>query len=275
MENIEMTSKGSPIYFPDVLPIVTALVGLFRQDLKMYEDTYSKSKEHIFRRESFSLQPELLEKQYKLLDDSVGIFFAQRNSSSSGDSPSDTPKKTSKKAEEAEKAKAPDIVLRIHDPKITDELNQLAEKRRESDSTLLKKIQQLQVSLQDELKQIMEIREGIDYNITEEAIRQFVSLFYLLSETLQYHNPDPKEKDKEKYRDLVDSCEDFLGHIKQALSLLGVMIIDDKGKPFDPVKHKTARGIQPDRNGIIANVTKIGFSYKDKVLEKAEVELEK
>ena len=149
-------------------------------------------------------------------------------------------------------------------------MNQLAENRRANDSAISEQIQALQVSLQDELKQIMAIREGIDYNLTQEAINQFISLFTLLSETLIYH---PNNENKDSYTNLVESCEDFLENIKQSLAMLGVAIINDVGKPFDPEKHKTVRGVQPTRMATISKVVKIGFAYKNKVLEKAEVEL--
>lgn len=174
------------------------------------------------------------------------------------------------KMDKTSKTKEPETVLRIHDPKLTDKMNQFAESRRENDSLLSEQIQKLQVSLQDELKQIMVIREGIDYNITQEAISQFLSLFALLSETLQYH---PNNENKDSYRNLIDSCEDLLENIKQSLAMLGVTIINDVGKHFNPEKHKTVRGIQPTRSATISKVIKIGFEYKNKVLEKAEVDL--
>ena len=170
------------------------------------------------------------------------------------------------------KAEPSEIILRIHDPKLTDKLNMLAENRKESNSALSAQIQQLQISLQSELKQIMAIREGIDYNIVQEAIKQLVLLFFLVSETIQYH---PNEEKKESYHNLIESCEDFLENIKQSLAMLGVTIINDIGKPFDSNKHRTAKGKQPKRDEVISRVVKIGFAYKNSVLEKAEVELSK
>jgi molecular chaperone GrpE (heat shock protein) len=173
---------------------------------------------------------------------------------------------------EPEKAKTPDITIRMHDSKHTDQLNQLAEKRIKDDVALTEKIQSLQMSLQDELKQIMEIREGIDYNTTEEAIRQFMELYSLLSDILQYHHPNKEEN--ERYCDLVDSCEDFLECIVQSLAILGVMLINDPpGTKFDSERHKSAHNATPQRQNIITRVVKIGFAYKNKVLEKATVEL--
>lgn len=162
------------------------------------------------------------------------------------------------------------IVLDRHDPKLTDKFNQYAEERRANDSALLDQIQQLQVSLQGELKQIMSIREGIDYNTIQEAINQFISLHTLISETLPYH---PNTESEDGYQDLIDSCEDFLANIEQSLSMLGVSIINDAGQIFTPERHKAVQGSQIVRGSVIAKVKKIGFIYKDKVLERAEVEL--
>lgn len=163
-----------------------------------------------------------------------------------------------------------DRIIRAHDSKLTDKLNQLAENRKASDGAISEQVQQLQVILQNELKQIMAIREDIDYNIMREAICQFISLFSLLSETLQYH---PNDDNKDSYYDLIESCKDFLENIKQSLAMLGVTIINDVGKPFDTEKHKAVRGMQPSRLAAVTKVVKIGFIYKNKVLEKAEVEL--
>lgn len=175
-----------------------------------------------------------------------------------------------RKPTELKNVKALERVFRIPEPGLTDKLNAFAEKRKAHDLALSEQFEQLQVSLQNELKQIREIREGIDYNITQEAISQFISLFSLLNDTLLYHS---NSNSKESYTNLIESCEDLLANIIQSLAMLGVTIIDDVGKTFDPGKHKAVSGMQPNHLSTITKVVKIGFIYKNKVLEKAEVEI--
>jgi molecular chaperone GrpE (heat shock protein) len=239
----------------------------FSKNLEECGYLYStKYRENAFQGKAFSKDSDCVvwaTDALRVLDDNIGRILTSSVQSSKELKQKDNTRK-------AEKTRTLDTILRIHDPKLTDKLNRFAEDRRVNDSAMLERIQQLQVSLQDELKQIMAIREGIDYNITQEAISQFVSLFYLLSETLQYH---PDDESKDSYHNLVESCEDFLENIKQSLAMLGVTIINDVSKPFDPEKHIAAHGFKAIRNGVITKVVKIGFAYKNKVLEKAEVEL--
>ena len=250
----------------DLFPLLVGLNAAFTKGLSECSYVYSKYGKDIFQGKSFSQGYEYVTAvtdELQTLDDNIGRCVSA--SSQSVEKP-----KRKEEVSEPKKSKAPDTILRIHAPELTDKLNQLAENRRANDSAISEQIQALQVSLQDELKQIMAIREGIDYNLTQEAINQFISLFTLLSETLIYH---PNNENKDSYTNLVESCEDFLENIKQSLAMLGVAIINDVGKPFDPEKHKTVRGVQPTRMATISKVVKIGFAYKNKVLEKAEVEL--
>jgi molecular chaperone GrpE (heat shock protein) len=252
----------------DIIPILDGINAVFTKNLDECNCIFSDHKDNVFQgkvfKEGFDYAA-VISSKLKILDENIGRIL-----SASTQSEADSKQNQNARTVKEEKPKTPDILLRIHDPKLTDKLNQLAENRRANDSDLSERIQQLQVSLQDELKQIMVIREGIDYNITQEAINQFVLLFFLVSETLQYH---PNDENKDSYHNLVESCEDFLANIEQSLVMLGVTIINDINKQFDPEKHKAARDHQPTRGAMITKVVKIGFAYKDKVLEKAEVEL--
>lgn len=253
----------------DIIPILDGINTAFIKSLDECACLFKKYRNDIFQSKVFTEgfnYVSAIQSGLKTLDENMGRIL----SSTKQNDEADLKKKQKGDKVTEEQPGAPDILLRIHDPKLTDKLNQLAENRRANDSALSEQIQQLQVSLQDELKQIMSIREGIDYNITQEAINQFLSLFSLVSETLQYH---PNHNNKDSYNNLIESCEDFLENIKQSLSMLGVTIINDVEKPFDPELHKTARGTQLTRQAVISKVIKIGFAYKNKVLEKAEVEL--
>ncbi|MDO4571115.1 MAG: nucleotide exchange factor GrpE [Planctomycetia bacterium] len=174
--------------------------------------------------------------------------------------------------------KEPEKKFLYHDPKLTSKLNELAEKREDSDSCWERKVEQLQRELQSiveltqcELRTIGEIRDGIEYTFMDEARRQLISIFTLISETLEYH---PREETQEGYRSLLESCEVFMEYTKQSLSMLGVSIINDLGKAFDPNRHKLVRGALPSRHSQVTKVLKIGFSYKGRVLEKSEVEID-
>lgn len=256
----------------DLMPIIDGLNTAFSKSLEECSYLFiTKYKKDIFQGKAFNQGFDYVNwitDALRTLDDNIDRTLSAPTQSGDDKVKRD---KTSKAIESKTKeSKTPETILRIHDPKLTDKLNQFADNRRANDFAMSEQIQQLQVSLQDELKQIMAIREGIDYNISQEAISQFLSLFALLSETLQYH---PKDENKDSYHNLIESCEDFLENIKQSLAMLGVTTINDVGKPFDPEKHKTVRGMQPTRSATISKVIKIGFAYKNRVLEKAEVEL--
>jgi molecular chaperone GrpE (heat shock protein) len=252
----------------DLLPLLNGLNTAFVKNLDECSRLYSAKNydKDIFQGKAFHQDFDyatFITDALRALDENIGHVLTYPNSSS-------TEQTVKAKIVKEEKTNTPEILLRIHDPKLTDKLNQLSENRKANDAAISEQIQQLQVSLQDELKQIMSIREGIDYNITQEAINQFVSLFSLVSETLQYH---PNDENKDSYHNLIESCEDFLANIEQSLAMLGVTIINDISKQFDPESHKVARGNQPMRGARISRVLKIGFAYKGRVLEKAEVEL--
>lgn len=249
----------------DLIPILYGINIAFTKSLEECKNVFNVYVKQIFCKATFSSKSENMKiaDGLKELDKNIGRISSipDKNSGSS---------LREGRLNKMKEAKSPEIILRIHDPKLTEKLNQLAENRKANDSALSEQIQQLQMSLQDELKQIMSIREGIDYNITQEAINQFIFLFSLISETLQYH---PNEEKKDSYYNLIESCEDFLENIKQSLAMLGVAMINEVGEIYDPERHKMAFGQQPIRQGIISKVIKIGFAYKDKVLEKAEVEV--
>lgn len=261
IENVKCLTVGNY----DLVPILYGINIAFTKSLEECKSVLGAYIKPIFCKEPFRVKSEYdkITDGLKELDKNIGRLLAG-SAESIGNLPGGSG------TDKTKEAKSPEIVLRIHDSQLTEKLNQLAKDRRANDSALSEQIQQLQMSLQDELKQIMSIREGIDYNITQEAISQFILLFSLVSETLQYH---PNEKNKDSYYNLIESCEDFLENIKQSLAMLGVTIINDVGAAYAPERHRVASGQKPMRNGIVSKVVKIGFAYKNKVIEKAEVEL--
>lgn len=252
----------------DILPFLEGLDAAFSKNINECPGLYNKHQNDVFHNKRFIENYDhvkWIKEQLNQLDKKMGNLLSGQSLKGNHKEKQMEKKETSRKAKTSEK------ILRRHDPKMTEELNKLAKKRRENDNVISGQIQQLQISLQEELKQIMSIREGIDYNNSQEAIEQFLLLYSLISETLQYH---PNEKNKDSYLNLVESCEDFLENIKQSLAMLGVDIINDVGQVFDPEKHRTVKGIQPIRGARISKVINIGFIYKNKVLEKAEVEID-
>jgi molecular chaperone GrpE (heat shock protein) len=262
--NFNVTYKNHNRITYDLLPLMEGLNTAITKSLNECSLVYSKYSTLIFQGKEFVKATDYvaaLTAEIRTLDDNIGLILSP--SQKCTDEPS-------KKIKQSESPKAPETILRTHDPKLTDKLNRLAVDRQANDAAMSEQIQQLQVSLQDELKQIMSIREGIDYSINQEAIKQLLSLFDLVNETLQYH---PNDESSGNYHNLIESCEDFLENIKQSLAMLGVTIINDIDGIFDPEMHRAVRGAQPTRSAIITKIIKIGFAYKDKVLEKAEVEL--
>lgn len=253
----------------DIIPILEGINISFTKDLNecryLYKHSYKKCTftSMEFSKESDFQQTIVIE--LRNLDKNIGnaiLNFSETQKESE--------QKRGANMVREPKVKAADIICRIHDPKLTEKLNRYADERRVYDISLSEQIQQLQVSLQDELKQIMSIRDGIDYNIAQEAVSQFISLFHLVDETLRYH---PNDENKDSYHNLIESCEDFLENIMQSLAMLGVILINDVGEPFNIEKHRLAPGRTPVREAIVSKVTKLGFIYKNKIIEKAEVEI--
>lgn len=250
----------------DLYPLIVGLNTAITKNLDECYRIYSKEKygEQIFQNKPFNRgwnYANMIAEELQKLDYNIGQILS--SATQNGD-------KQKEKTTELKKVEARDTISRIPNPEVTDKLNKFAENRKANDLALSEQIEQLQLSLQNELQQIIAIREGIDYNITQEAISQFVFLFSLLNDTLQYHSGSNR---KDGYSNLIESCEDLLENIMQSLTMLGVEMINDVGKPFDPGRHKAVSGMQPKRLSSVTKVVKIGFIYKNKVLEKAEVEI--
>ena len=163
------------------------------------------------------------------------------------------------------------------DKKFLQSLNVLAENRKTDDEKILTEIKNVQLSLQDELprlqetlKKILEIREGIEYKSTEEPIRQLIGLFDKLYETAQQH---PQEDALKGYEKLVRRCKNFPRYVEQALAMLGAKLINETGVPFDPAKHEATNAARPSYSAKVSKILSVGLTYKGQVRRKAEVEI--
>ena len=173
----------------------------------------------------------------------------------------------------------------IPPPKISDDeekifqntLDDIAKNRKSDDEKIIDEIKKIQLSMQAEvetiqksLKQISDLRDEIDFRGMDEPIRQLIQLYYKLSENLKRH---PQADEKKGYDALIKRCNSFLKYITQSLAMLGVEMIDDTGKIFDPDKNKTSDDAENPLDATVTKILKAGFIYKGKVIEKAEVEI--
>ena len=159
------------------------------------------------------------------------------------------------------------------------ELISVAKNRTSDDEKIIAEIKKVQAAMQNEvatiqnsLKQISEIRDGVDFRTLKEPIYQLIQLYNKLDDNLKRH---PQEDASKGYAALIKRCQSFLKYITQSLEMLGVEIINNAGEKFDPDKNKVADDIKISFDSTVATVNKIGFMYKGQVLEKAEVEVAK
>ncbi|MDO5132837.1 MAG: nucleotide exchange factor GrpE, partial [Eubacteriales bacterium] len=146
-----------------------------------------------------------------------------------------------------------------------------ASERAAADENILDGILDLQRKMQDGLKQIREIREGVEYSFVQEAVQQLIALYCQVDDILQYH---PDSGNPGGYEDLIESCGIFGENILQSIAMLGASQICDVNVRYDPQLHRTPPGVRPSRGSRITKVARPGFVYKDKVLEKARVEID-
>lgn len=139
---------------------------------------------------------------------------------------------------------------------------------------IVQKSMQNEVStIQDSLKKILEIRDGIDFRTLEEPIHQLINLYEKIDKNLKRH---PMENTEKGYKELIGRFNSFLNYIVQSLEMLGVEIIRESGKNFDPDRNKVADESESvSLDSVVSKVTRFGFAYKGKIIEKAEVEFEK
>ena len=149
-------------------------------------------------------------------------------------------------------------------------LQDLIRTRYADDKKILGEIKQVQLALQDELKIISEVRDGIDYKTLAEPINQLLQLFDKVHETLQAH---PKTDTQKGYENLIKRCKNFLRFIEQSLGMLGAELINEINIPVDFAKHEVTNTDRPSDSASVSKILHVGLIYKGQVLRKAEVEV--
>lgn len=174
-----------------------------------------------------------------------------------------------------EKPAAPQIVSDNESADLLKALGEIAKNRKSDDEKIIDEIKKVQQSVQGELsaiqqslKQISEIRDDIDFRGMQEPIYQLIQLYHKLNDNLKRHPMADKDKG---YIALIKRCESFLKYVAQSLKMLGVELINETGKTFDPDKNKVADDAPVSLDSTVTKIVKAGFVYKGQILEKAEV----
>ena len=159
------------------------------------------------------------------------------------------------------------------------ELDTIAKNRVADDAKLTDEVKRLQISMQNELatiqqslKQIADIRDGMEYRNLKEPIYQLIQLHRRVSDSTKRHPMDDTEKG---YATLIRRFNSVLTYVTQSLKMLGVELIEETGGIFDPVKNKVADDADNPLECVVTKIIRPGFMYKGNVLKQAEVEVEK
>ena len=148
-------------------------------------------------------------------------------------------------------------------------LKTLADERHASDEKIITEIKSLQLSLQDELRTIAQIRDGLDFAAQREPIRQLIELFDKLNEILQRH---PLPDAQKGYGELVRRCQSLLRYVKQSLAMLGAQFVSEVNVPVNLNLHETPPDSRPTDRATVSKVLRAGFVYKGQVIRRAQVE---
>ena len=149
------------------------------------------------------------------------------------------------------------------------ELKALANERHASDEKILDEIKRLQLSLQDELRIIAQIRDGLDFAAQRESIRQLIELSDKLNEILSRH---PQSDAQKGYGELVRRCQSLSRYVRQSLAFLGAQFICETNVPVNLSLHETPPDSRPTDNAAVSKILREGFVYKGQVLRRAQVE---
>lgn len=156
-------------------------------------------------------------------------------------------------------------------------LDIIAQNRHADDERLISEIKTVQRSLQDQLprlqdtlKTIAAIRDGIDFKSMAEPINQLTQLYDKLAETLQRH---PQQDMQKGYETLLKRCRNFLRYVEQSLGMLGVELINEVGVTIDFNRHEVMNMSRPSDFAKVSKVLHVGLIYKGQILRKAEVEV--
>ena len=148
-------------------------------------------------------------------------------------------------------------------------LKTLADERHASDEKIIDEIKSLQLSLQDELRTIAQIRDGLDFAAQREPIRQLIELFDKLNEISQRH---PLPDTQKGYGELVRRCQSLLRYVKQSLAMLGAQFVSEVNVPVNLNLHETPPDSRPTDRATVSKVLRDGFVYKGQVIRRAQVE---
>lgn len=156
-------------------------------------------------------------------------------------------------------------------------LKNLADNRHADDEKILTEIKKVQLDLQEELprlqetlKKISEIRDGIEYSTLKEPLYQLLQLFDAINDTAQQH---PQEDAQRGYEKLIKRCKSFSRYVEQALEMLGAKLINETNVPIDPAKHTVTNAARPSRSAKVSKILSVGLIYKGQIHRKAEVEV--
>ena len=163
------------------------------------------------------------------------------------------------------------------DKDLIQSLKALADNRHAENEKIIGEINKVQLALQDELprlqntlKTIADIRDGLEFHTLEEPINQLLQLFDMINDTAQRH---PQEDRQKGYDNLIRRCRKFSDYVEQSLEMLGAKIIKETNILFDPSKHKATNTARPSNAAKVSKILSVGLIFKDLVLRKAEVEL--
>lgn len=255
----------------DLYFVVIGLNYAVSEDLKSCQKVYEDCAENIFRFRALTQKHfQILFSCLTALDNGLGKFFAVKV----------VEKPVEKIVEKIIEVPAPKQIPAEPDEQdkvFLQSLNSLAADRYSADEKIINEIKNVQLSLQEELprlqdslKKISEIRDGLDFVTQEEPIRQLIQLFDKLTEILQRH---PQADAQKGYENLIKRCRNFLRYIEQSLAMLGAEFINETEIPLDPDKHEVTNAARPSAQAKVSKILRVGLIYKGQVIRKAEIEI--
>ena len=246
LENVSVSRLSYAENSFDMYCIISGLNEAFSKNLDACANLFESVKNYMFvgaplNPDSFSQLMNLL----KNIDEHLGKILAQE--------------KTSPQPTDEEKI-------------LMQKLDFFSRTRKGDDEQIINEIIKVQADVQNSLKQISEIRDGLDFRTLQEPINQLIFLYNKLDSNLKLH---PQEDANKGYSALIKRCQSFLKYITQSLKMLGVELIDETGGTFDPDLNKVVDDEKITFDSVVTKVHKIGFIYKGKVIEKSLVEVAK
>lgn len=275
-KNFSLSAMKPPSNFNmsfDLYLIVYGFNVALAENLDSAQNIFDSNVKKIFR--GIQLNEESVQEFFahlKTLDESLGNFGVTRVERVEVKVP------VEKIVEKRVEVRVPAEIIPDEQEKILlQKLDTLAKNRKDDEEKILEAIKKIQLDLQNELprlqgtlKNISEIRDGIEYKTLEEPIYQLLGLFEAINDTARQH---PKEDRQKGYDNLIRRCKSFSGYVKQSLEMLGAEIIDEINVPFDPAKHKIADAVRSSDFAKVSKILSVGLICKGQVRRKAEVEI--